>query len=54
MIDDPEIPREILRCPVHDQTDCSPLLNGCTLPNGLAAAYMAGYDAGYSDADAGG
>lgn len=50
MTDDPEVPREILRCPVHDQTDCSPLLNGCTIPIRLAATWRKGYAEGYSDA----
>jgi hypothetical protein len=25
------------RCPVHGMTDCSPLLNGCSIPNQAAA-----------------
>lgn len=37
-----DIPREILKCPVHNMTDCSPLLNGCSIPNHLAKAYLAG------------
>ena len=44
----------MIRCPVHGVPDCSPLLNGCTIPVRLAEAYRDGYDAGYSDADAGG
>ena len=47
-------PVEMIRCPVHGVPDCSPLLNGCTIPVRLAEAYRDGYDAGYSDADAGG
>jgi hypothetical protein len=27
----------MIRCPVHDMPDCSPLLNGCTLVNKLHA-----------------
>jgi hypothetical protein len=27
----------VLRCPVHGIPDCSPLLNGCSIPNRIAA-----------------
>jgi hypothetical protein len=33
---------EVLRCPVHSIPDCSPLLNGCSIPNWLATAYERG------------
>lgn len=29
------------RCPVHGMTDCSPLLNGCSIPNQVAAWALA-------------
>lgn len=38
-----EAPRKVLRCPTHGQTDCSPLLNGCSVPAALADAYLTGY-----------
>jgi hypothetical protein len=25
------------RCPIHNMPDCSPLLNGCSIPNQVAA-----------------
>lgn len=37
-----DIPVDIIRCPVHGIPDCSPLLNGCSIPNRLAKAYLAG------------
>lgn len=37
-----EVPRDLIRCPVHNMPDCSPLLNGCSIPNKLAAAWEAG------------
>ncbi len=37
-----ETPRSVLRCPVHGIPDCSPILNGCSLPNRLSNAYAAG------------
>ncbi len=35
-------PGKSFRCPVHDIPDCSPLLNGCSLPEHLRAAYDTG------------
>lgn len=29
------------RCPIHDMTDCSPLLNGCVLPRRKAKLHDA-------------
>lgn len=29
------------RCPVHGMTDCSPLLNGCSIPNQAVAWALA-------------
>jgi hypothetical protein len=37
-----EVPVEVVRCPVHHIPDCSPLLNGCSIPARLAAAYQRG------------
>lgn len=35
------------KCPVHNQTDCSPILNGCSIVILLHAAYRDGYDEGH-------
>lgn len=32
----------MIRCPVHGIPDCSPLLNGCSVPNLLRDAYDQG------------
>lgn len=42
------LPIEVRRCPVHYIPDCSPLLNGCSIPNQMAAIYKRGQ----SDAEA--
>lgn len=41
MTDEERPPIEVLRCPVHGIPDCSPLLNGCSLPNERAAEWYA-------------
>lgn len=40
-----EPPRSLLVCPVHGIPDCSPLLNGCVIPNRIAAAWAEGWSA---------
>jgi hypothetical protein len=37
-----DYPIDVIRCPTHGVPDCSPLLDGCSLPSRLAAAYDAG------------
>jgi len=32
-----ELTADDVRCPVHQITDCSPLLNGCSIPNIIAS-----------------
>lgn len=35
----------VIRCPVHNMTDCSPLLNGCSLVNQIVAEVERGIEA---------
>jgi hypothetical protein len=41
-------PVEVIRCPVHGIPDCSPLLNGCSIPNQLAALWRANQVRGHT------
>lgn len=43
---EPDPPPDVLRCPVHSIPDCSLLLNGCSIPNRLAAVWRDGYRRG--------
>ena len=36
-------------CPRHGIPDCSPLLNGCSLPNMLQTQYESGHEDGFND-----
>lgn len=47
-----DYPIDVIRCPVHGIPDCSPMLNGCTIPSRLAQAYDAGKAADASAASA--
>lgn len=44
------IDRAWIRCPVHDMPDCSPILNGCSIPNTLYKRFEKAFEAGYAEA----
>lgn len=48
---DPALPIEMLRCPVHGIPDCSPLLNGCSIPSRIVLAFERGRASGERSRD---
>jgi hypothetical protein len=44
-----DLPIELRRCPVHGIPDCSPILNGCSIPNQMASLYAQGRERGYDE-----
>lgn len=41
--------KDYFKCPVHGLPDCSPLLNGCSIPIQLHKAFEAGYAEALTD-----